>query len=223
MDAYIKRVVLFVQQHLGDDRTGHDVAHAYRVVQLALRIIELMPEVEAARVNRRLVQCAAWVHDVIDPKVAVDVQATETELRAFLETLDFTEAEVDEIFFIITHMSFSKNIESRVPLSLNGQIVQDADRLDAIGVIGVARALYYGGAHGDVLYDPAVAPRVLADESEYREPGTVINHFYEKLFQLKDLLNTDAARQIGEKRDLKMHSFVDDFRAEWEGSDVTDA
>ncbi|QRV01634.1 HD domain-containing protein [Arcanobacterium phocisimile] len=196
------------------DRTGHGMDHINRVVGLCeLIIAEMDPEL----INPDIIFTAAYVHDLIDPKVVADVDGARANLAVYLTTLEFSGDESAEIFDIIDHMSFSKNIARRHELTLNGQIVQDADRLDAIGAIGIGRAFYYGGKHGDLLYDPQLLPRDLSDESTYREHTSVINHFYEKLFTLVETLNTEPAKRIGELRNERMRSFVENFKNEWNG------
>ncbi|POD85171.1 uncharacterized protein S101258_01482 [Lactiplantibacillus plantarum subsp. plantarum] len=117
-------------------------------------------------------------------------------------------------------MSFSKSFNGPQKLSLEGQVVQDADRLDAIGAIGIARALYYSGHVGEKIYDPAIAPREHMTREQYRhQPGTAINHFYEKLFKLAALMNTDTAKALAAHRTAVMHEFVDQFKAEWTADD----
>ena len=118
---------------------------------------------------------------------------------------------------IIRTVSF-KGTDSVRPDSLEGQIVQDADRLDAIGAIGVARAFAYGGAKGRKMYDPAEPPRLNMDEAAYRaNQGTTVNHFYEKLFLLRELLCTQPARDIAAGREAFMRDFLTQFYAEWNG------
>ena len=114
-------------------------------------------------------------------------------------------------------MSFAHSLENRPTLSLEGQIVQDADWLDAIGAIGIARAIYYGAKHHEKLYDPAILPRENLTKEQYRNLAdeTIINHFYEKLFKIKDLLNTAAAKEIATQRQALMRSFVTAVKEEW--------
>ncbi|QJC22090.1 HD domain-containing protein [Arcanobacterium buesumense] len=196
------------------DRSGHGLDHINRVVSLCQRIIA---DTKAEGMNPRVILIAAYVHDVIDPKVVADPVQARNDLEKFLHTQALTGAEITEILHIISNMSFSKNLITHQPLSINGQIVQDADRLDAIGAIGIGRAFYYGGKFGDDLYDPARAPRDFTNENDYREHSTVINHFHEKLFKLTDSLNTQAAKRIGELRNKRMCVFVEQFIAEWNG------
>lgn len=210
----IAKVSEYVKRIYDADRTGHGMDHIHRVVGLCKLIIA---QEDRADIDPDIILTAAYVHDVIDPKVVDDTVIARANLRAFLASISISDNDIAEIFDIIDHISFSKNIGARHELSRNGQIVQDADRLDAIGAIGIARAFYYGGKHGDVLYDPDLPVRTLGDESSYREHTSVINHFYEKLFTLTDALNTDAAKRIGELRNERMRSFVDNFINEWNG------
>lgn len=120
----------------------------------------------------------------------------------------------------VIHTVSFKGSDTAVPDTIEGKIVQDADRLDAIGAVGIARAFAYGGSRGRSMYDPDVPPAEGMNEKAYRNNrGTTINHFYEKLFLLKDLMNTDTAKKMAEERDAYMHGFVDEFKAEWEGKE----
>ncbi|WP_216395323.1 HD domain-containing protein [Arcanobacterium phocae] len=195
------------------DSSGHGMDHIDRVVSLCQRIIADTDE----PVDTDVILMSAYVHDMIDPKVVSDPARARQDLTDFLHSQQLSDSQIAEIFEIIDHMSFAKNLTAHQPLNINGQIVQDADRLDAIGAIGIARAFYYGGKFGDPLYDPARPPRDLNDETQYRVHTTVINHFYEKLFRLTDSLNTPVAQRIGELRNERMRSFVVDFISEWNG------
>lgn len=205
-------LIKYVQAQLRDDNTGHDFDHIKRVVALAQTIAMQIPSA-----NLKIVMTAAYLHDVIDDKLVDDVDKQKASVHAILKKLEYTDAETNSIMNIITHMSYSANLVHQYVLSIDGQIVQDADRLDAIGAIGVARAMYFGGHFGDTIYDPAQMPRQNMDKSEYRQHTTVINHFYEKLFKLPNLMNTPVAKKIANRRQKFMQEFVNEFVDEWRG------
>lgn len=204
----------FARSKMRDDETGHGFDHIQRVVDLADRILAAYPAAD-----RLLTLTAAYLHDVIDEKLVTDTQAASAEVHDFLSAHDFSSAQQDTIFLIMDNMSFHKTLDGTAkPLPLEGQIVQDADRLDAIGAIGIARAIYFGGHFGEKIYDPTVAPRSKMTHAQYRNLGneTVINHFYEKLLTLKDLMNTTAAKRLAEHRQQVMLDFLTEFKAEWQ-------
>ncbi|CAJ1229209.1 HD domain-containing protein [Lactiplantibacillus xiangfangensis] len=213
-DTQLTAIKAYALDRLAQDHSGHGTDHLQRVNQLARRLAIA----EGADLNLTL--AAAWVHDVIDDKLMTDPQKAHAALAEKLTTLVVSDDDQAAIFDIIDHMSFSKSFGGLQKLSLEGQIVQDADRLDAIGAIGIARALYYSGHVGEKIYDPKVAPRLHMTKEQYRnQPGTAINHFYEKLFKLADLMNTPAAQALAQRRTAVMHAFVDQFKAEWTADD----
>ena len=181
----LSEIKAYTKSKLGADKTGHGYDHIKRVVTMAEKILES----EAAD---KLVTLAA--------------------------ALEFTSAQIEEISFIITHMSFAHSLQNKnLQLPLSGQIVQDADWLDAIGAIGITRAIYYGGHHGEKIYNPKLLPRTNMTKEEYRnlDDETIINHFYEKLLKLKDMLNTPTAKKIAEHRQQVMLDFLTEFKNEW--------
>ena len=197
-ETQLTAIQTYALQKLAHDHSGHGRDHLQRVNRLARRLAK------AEGANLNLTLAAAWLHDVIDDKLMADP----------------AKAHQTAIFAIIDHMSFSKSFNGPQKLSLEGQVVQDADRLDAIGAIGIARALYYSGHVGEKIYDPAIAPREHMTREQYRhQPGTAINHFYEKLFKLAALMNTDTAKALAAHRTAVMHEFVDQFKAEWTADD----
>ena len=151
----LEKIDRFVKEKLQDDLTGHDYAHIQRVVKMTKRLVDDRTE----NVNRFVIFAAGYLHDVIDEKLVENQEKAENEVAQFLRSLKVGDFDIAHIFDIITHMSFSDNLVHKYKLSLEGQIVQDADRLDAIGAIGIARTFYYGGAHGHILYNPEVQPR----------------------------------------------------------------
>lgn len=213
-ESQVTAVAAYALDRLAQDRSGHGSDHLKRVTKLARRLAL------AEHADLNLTLAAAWLHDVIDDKLMTDPAQARQALVTQLTVLKVTATDQAAIFDIIEHMSFSKSFNGPQKLSLEGQIVQDADRLDAIGAIGIARALYYSGHVGEVIYDPAIAPREHLTKAQYRQqPGTAINHFYEKLFKLEGLMNTTAAKQLAARRTAVMHDFVDQFKAEWTADD----
>lgn len=195
----------FVEEKMQADRTGHDVAHAYRVANMALRIAK---EEHCTEEEREMIYATALLHDVIDHKLVADSQVAIREVRDFLATSDATESEIDAILHTMEHMSFSKNKEKKQTLSKLGEIVQDADRLDAIGAIGVARTFYYGGSKGHAMWHDEDFKGVHGPEN------SVVDHFHHKLLLLKDLMNTATAKQIAEDRTEFLKIFLNELEAE---------
>lgn len=212
--ATLENVKAFVKQKLSHDFSGHDMAHIERVVKLANKILN-----HQTQANAFIVLMSAYLHDVIDEKVIADVNNAINELQDYLRSLNLTTEEMRAIFDIIENMSYRKNLSQKTTLSLEGQIVQDADRLDAIGAIGIGRTFYYGGNKHNIMHDPNILPRTKLNEDNYKQPNTVINHFYEKLFLLKDMMNTQTAKQIAEQRHEILVKFVKQFEQEWLGND----
>jgi uncharacterized protein len=210
----IQAIQAFVKQKLANDFSGHDMAHIERVVRLTEQILQHEP-----KANAFIVIVSAYLHDVIDEKVVADVNQAIMELRDYLILQALTDNEIKMIFDIIENMSYRKNLNQKKTLSLEGQIVQDADRLDALGAIGIARTFYYGGNKHHIMYDPDISPRTALNEDNYRQGNTVINHFYEKLFLLKDKMNTPIAKKLAEQRHHFLVEFVNQFEKEWLGKD----
>lgn len=214
MDEFNKlsQIKTYTKSKLGTDKTGHGYDHIKRVVTMAEKILESEPA------DKLITLTAAYLHDTIDDKLVSNPKSALTELQKFLKSLDFTLTQIDEISFIITHMSFAHSLQNKnLQLPLSGQIVQDADWLDAIGAIGITRAIYYGGYHGEKIYNPNLLPRTNMTKEEYRnlDDETIINHFYEKLLNLKDMLNTPTAKKIAEHRQQVMLDFLTEFKNEW--------
>jgi len=203
----------YAKQKLSHDYSGHDIAHITRVVKLAEHIQKTEPEA-----NLFIVTIAAYLHDVIDDKVIENVEKGRKELIEFMQQQKIEELAQQSILAIIDNMSFRKNLSTRQALSKEGEIVQDADRLDAIGAIGIARTFYYGGNKKHIMYDPNIEPRLNLSKEDYRKPTTVINHFYEKLLLLKDQMNTSEGKKLALQRHQFLLNFLKQFEDEWNGS-----
>ena len=207
----IARAMAYVKEKFENEYSGHDWFHTLRVFRTAVRIAEA----EGADVVT--VQLPALLHDVDDRKLSPETYAEQKTARVFLAENGVEESVICEICRIISEVSFVGS-DSVVPSTLEGKCVQDADRLDAIGAIGIARAFAYGGNHNRLMYHPDIAPNPNMSKEEYiKSNSTTVNHFYEKLFKLTDMMNTDTAKQIAKERDAYMKDFIAEFLDEWEG------
>ncbi len=200
-----------VRARLEGEGSGHDWWHIERVARLARRLAAE----EGA--DGFLCELAALTHDLIDWKVVPDEARALADLRVWLIEQGADEATLAAVLEIITTMSF-KGGNQQPMRTLEGQIVQDADRLDAIGAIGIARAFTYGGAKGLPLHTPETPPREQMTAAEYRaNQAATINHFHEKLLRLRDRMNTATARRLAAHRHAVLEAFLAEFLAEWEG------
>lgn len=205
----IARTAEYVKEKFENEYSGHDWFHTLRVFKTATRIAE------AEGADSESVQLAALLHDVDDRKLSPETYANKDNARRFLTENKVEKAKIDEICRIIGEIAFS---EGRVPATIEGKCVQDADRLDAIGAIGIARAFAYGGNHNRLMYHPDVKPNLNMSKEEYvNSKSTTVNHFYEKLFLLRDMMNTETAKAIARERDAYMKEFIVEFLDEWEG------
>lgn len=162
-------------------------------------------------------ELAALLHDMADDKLNANPEQALTELKVWLMQQELSEEAIDHIIQIITTMSFKGSGQS-VPPTLEGKIVQDADRLDAIGAIGIARCMVYSGSKGRPIHDPSKVARDNPSLEDYRNgQDTAIMHFYEKLLKLKELMNTAYARKMAEHRHKVLEEFLTEFYAEWDG------
>ncbi|WP_078554250.1 HD domain-containing protein [Bacillus alkalicellulosilyticus] len=207
-EEIVNRAINYVKAIHDNEKSGHDWYHVERVTKLAETIAR---EEQADEFTCKL---AALFHDVPDEKLVDDVEAKIEEIDNWLTQHG---VESGPILDIIKNMSF-KGGQTHHKLSLEGQVVQDADRLDAIGAIGIARTFVYAGHKGDLMYDPELPFREEMTAKEYREgKSTAINHFYEKLLKLKGLMNTDTGKNMAEQRHSYMVEFLNQFTNEWNG------
>ena len=210
MGEIIERAHSFVRDKFETEYSGHDYFHTLRVFQMATRIAE------CENADIAVVQLAALLHDVDDRKISPETYESQANARNFLLSSGVDEDTIELICGIIREISFGAN--NSVPSTLEGRCVQDADRLDAIGAIGIARAFAYGGNHNRHMYHPDIEPNLSMTKEEYvKSESTTINHFYEKLFKLPDLMNTKTAVQIAKAREDYMKDFVAEFMDEWDG------
>ena len=204
MEQYAKRV-------LDSDTSGHDWSHIERVVNTTKTIAK------AEGTDLFICEAAALLHDVIDDKIVQNPADALKELKKFLTSIEVTPEQIEAIVSIITRMSF-KNHKEQQELSFEGKVVQDADRLDAIGAIGVARVMCYSGSTGRPIHKPEMKPRENLTPEEYRNgESTAIMHFYEKLLKLKDLMNTDYGKKLAKGRHEFLELYLKQFYAEWDG------
>lgn len=213
----IKKTVIFVKNQLRGEGSGHDWWHIYRVWTLAKKIAH------AEGADMEIVELASLLHDIADRKLNNgDEEAGLEKVRAFLLDNDADEKTVVDVLHIIETYSYTAHLKQKKGMdTLEGKVVQDADRLDAIGAIGIARTFSYGGHHNRPLYDPnhIVSTNVTAD-AYTKSTSPTINHFYEKLLLLKDLMNTETAKKIAVSRHAFMEQYLKQFYIEWEGEDL---
>lgn len=209
----IKKTVEFVKETLANAEGGHDWWHIYRVWNNA-KLIMATEEVDPL-----VVELGALLHDIADSKFHNgDEEIGPKTARSFLESIVVEEEVIVHIENIIRHISFKGSFEVQNWTSPELAVVQDADRLDAIGAIGIARTFTYGGHKGLKMYDPTIPPRTELTKGEYKRVNPPsINHFHEKLLLLKDLMNTETGKRIAEGRHAYMEGFLEQFYAEWEG------
>ncbi len=209
----IETTIQFVKATLAQAEGGHDWFHIERVYKNAVLI--------AASENCDLVivQLGALLHDIGDSKFHDgDETIGPRTARTFLESEKVAPATIDHVIAIIENISFKGGRVERQFSSIELDIVQDADRLDAIGAIGIARTFNYGGFKNRALYNPEIAPNLTMTKDEYKNnEAPTINHFYEKLLLLKDKMNTTTGKQIAQDRHRYMEDFLEQFYAEWEG------
>lgn len=207
----LEKTLSYIKDIFKNDYSGHDYYHSLRVYNLATSICK------EEHGNLEITQLASLLHDVDDYKLFGGNGSNYSNAETFLKNNNIPDEKINLICNIIGSISF-KGTDSKVPESLEGKIVQDADRLDAIGAIGIARTFAYGGSKNRSMHIPNEKPRDNMNFEEYSTlNGTTINHFYEKLLNLKDLMNTDTAKKLAESRHKYIQNFLSEFFNEWDG------
>jgi uncharacterized protein len=209
----VNRTILFVKAKLDNAEGGHDWFHIERVFKNALLIAD------GEDCNLMIVKLGALLHDIADSKFHNGDETVGPKIaREFLETQNLDEISLNHVIQIIENISFKGGHGLKEFSSKELDVVQDADRLDAIGAIGIARAFNYGGFKNRGLYNPKIAPNLHMSKEEYKNSeAPTLNHFYEKLLLLKDKMNTVTAKKIAKDRHHYMEGFLSQFYAEWDG------
>lgn len=211
--SVIAATVTFVKEQLKGEEAGHDWLHIERVWNTAKKIAD------KEKANMLIVELGALLHDIAEAKFHNGDESTGPKTaRTFLEMQPVDEDTIHAVEQIIKHISFKGSFKEQQYKTIELDIVQDADRLDAIGAIGIARAFNYGGFKNRRLYDPEVSHAKFESAEQYKKnEGPTINHFYEKLFLLKDLMNTATGQELAAERHHFMEAFVDQFYKECSG------
>lgn len=209
----INNTIAFVKEQLKDAEGGHDWFHIERVYRNALLIAE------SENCDLTVIQLGALLHDIADSKFHNGDETVGPRVaREFLEQQNVDEATIAHVISIIDNISFKGGNFEKKFTSIELDIVQDADRLDALGAIGIARTFNYGGFKGRALYNPEISPNLTMTKEEYKASNApTLNHFYEKLLLLKDKFNTTTGQNIAEGRHKYMEDFLTQFYAEWNG------
>ena len=213
-DKLLTDTIAFVKQELAGAEGGHDWWHIHRVYQNTL----LLNQTE--EVDHTITLLAALLHDIADPKFHDgDEEIGPKTAVAYMKSRNVGSEIIEHVESIIRNMSYKNSLEEGERFSSPElMVVQDADRLDAIGAIGIARAFNYGGFKNRQLYNPEIAPNLNMSKEEYKKStAPTINHFYEKLLLLKAKMNTETGKKIAQQRHEFMEQYLDQFYAEWEG------
>jgi uncharacterized protein len=209
----IDKAILFVKKQLQNAEGGHDWFHIERVYKNAMQIAV------DETCDLTVVKLGALLHDIADSKFHQgDEEIGPKTARIFLESENVSEEIIEHVIPIIKNISFKGGNFEKTFSSKELEIVQDADRLDALGAIGIARTFNYGGFKNRTIYDPQIAPKLNMSKEEYQiSDSPTLNHFYEKLLLLKDQMNTETGKKLAHERHRFMELFLSQFYAEWEG------
>ncbi|WP_147802249.1 HD domain-containing protein [Alkalicoccus halolimnae] len=210
--SWINEAEIFSKNFFAHDTSGHDWEHTNRVRNQAVEIARI----EGA--DTELCEIGALLHDVIDEKFHSSKSEGELVVQAWMTKQAIPEKLQTNIISMISSVAFQGG-NNQSPPSLEGAVIQDADRLDAIGAVGIARCFMYAGNKGTPMYTPGQAVRESMSEGDYRDrSAAAITHFYEKLLLLKDLMNTETGKKRAEVRHERLLTYLDDFYSEWEGT-----
>jgi uncharacterized protein len=213
----LEKLSAAVKEKMSSQGAGHDWWHVYRVWKMATHLAK------DEKADLFVVELGALLHDIADYKFhGGDYSVGPRVAREMLEELKVEPRVIAHVYDIVENISFKGGIKKETLKTIEGKIVQDADRLDAIGAIGVARAFAFGGSRNRSMHHPGYKPQTYKNKEEYvaafhKNEGTTVNHFYEKLLLLKDLMNTKAAKKIAKARHEYMEDFLERFYSEWEG------
>ncbi|KJD36394.1 phosphohydrolase [Tamlana sedimentorum] len=213
-EQIINETKLFVKKTLTNAEGGHDWFHTLRVYNNALLIAK------SETVDLLIVSIGALLHDIADSKFYDGDESVGPHMaREFLFKLNIDSTIIEHVINIIKHISFKNSLSGKVTFtSKELKVIQDADRLDAIGAIGIARCFNYGGFKNRPMFDPAIKPNLNMTKAEYKtSTAPTINHFYEKLLLLKNKMNTETAKKLASKRHKYMLEFLNQFYNEWDG------
>lgn len=210
---HIEKTITYVKKQLANAEGGHDWWHIERVWKSAKKIAE------TENVNLLVVELGALLHDIADAKFHDGDEELGPQIAAaFMREINVDQETILHVVQIIKHISFKGGKEAQTFTSLELNVVQDADRLDAIGAIGIARTFNYGGFKNREIFNPNVTPNLLMTKVEYKKSDAPsINHFYEKLLLLKDLMNTETGKQMAIQRHQFMELYLAQFYQEWNG------
>lgn len=207
----IDKTISFVKDKLYGEGSGHDWFHIERVYKTSLYLAD------KENANIFVVSLAALLHDIDDWKFSKDNTTNTTNIEAFLYSIDVDKKTIATVCSIIKTLSFKGGVVDSTQTTIEGKIVQDADRLDAIGAIGIARTFAYGGNKNRLMYDPSISPKTFNLLSDVKDSENhTINHFYEKLLKLKDLMNTKSGKELALERHDFMEKFLEQFYSEWD-------
>jgi len=211
-EEIISNTIKFVKRKLSGDSSGHDWWHIQRVLTLSRKIHQKEDG------NLFIIELAALLHDVADWKFNMNETSGLKIILDWMESQQIDPETIKSVLYIIENISYKGEAENNKMDSLEGKIVQDADRLDAIGAIGIARTFAFGGYKGNEMHNPDVKPLADMKFDQYKKSnGTTINHFYEKLLLLKNRMNTETATQLAKSRHQFMQLYLEKFYKEWDG------